>query len=210
MSGHSPRFSSRSLSGSRARDIHSRPTLIHPPERPDRFCASSLRPIDQRRRPFEQPKRIRLEAADLDRLIVNWNVAAVPAIDHAVLKLIAPPVSGLRAAARGVFPFSFARQSIRLSSGFREPRDILPCIAPAYVCNRRIVFPCGRKPARFCGGAGVPFLHGDGNFPIANGLTVTCRIGFSVTSSLLPMAKLPPRSEIISSSRIDPAACVAG
>src|SRR4249919_3372708 len=69
------------------------------------------------------------------RLIVDRNVVAVPAIDHALLKLIAPPVSGLRAAARGIFPFSFARQAVRLSGGFREPRDVLLCVVPAYVCN---------------------------------------------------------------------------
>ena len=61
---------------------------------------------------IKQPKRIWLQAADLDRLVDGWNVAAVLAIDHAGLKLIPPPVSGLRAAARRIFPFSLSRQTL--------------------------------------------------------------------------------------------------
>src|SRR5262245_50813982 len=42
-----------------------------------------------------------------------------------------------------------------------------------------------------------------GNLPMAKGLIATWRIGFSVRSSLLPIAKLPPGSETISGSRTD-------
>src|SRR5438128_10924938 len=114
---------------------------------------------------IKQPKRIWLETADLDRLIDGRNVAAVLAIDHAGLKLIAPPEFGPRAAARRIFPFSFAWQSIWLAGDFREPRGILPGIAPAHVCNRRIVLSARRESACLCGGACIPFPHGDRKFP---------------------------------------------
>src|SRR5882724_7430737 len=45
---------------------------------------------------------------------------------------------------------------------------------------------------------------------IANGLIVTWWGGFSVTSSLLPIVKLPPRSMYISGSRTAELSCVAG
>src|SRR5215472_6789265 len=38
------------------------------------------------------------------------DLAASLAIDHAALQLVAPPISRLRAATRGVFPFRLARQ----------------------------------------------------------------------------------------------------
>src|SRR3954463_14814714 len=71
-------------------------------------------------------------------------------------------------------------------------------------------FPVAVNPQAFAAAQAFHSRTETGNFPIANGLTVTRRTGFSETSSLLPIAKLPPRREIISGSRTDAAACVAG
>src|SRR5438105_1279002 len=49
-----------------------------------------------------------------------------------------------------------------------------------------------------------------GYWLIANGLIVTWWVGFSVTSSLLPMMKLPPRSTFISGSRTAAVNAVVG
>src|SRR6202158_1395199 len=106
-----------------------------------------------------QSKRIWLEAADLDRVLGGRGVGAILAIGHAGLKLIAPPVLCLRASARRIFPFSFGWESKCLSSGLREPRDILPGIAPAYIGDRRIVFSGRCEPACFCGSAFIPFPY---------------------------------------------------
>src|SRR5215203_1305713 len=96
-----------------ARTDNARGALVLDPRRTVRrsaliiFVPAVLDPLIDAAAHIEQPKRIWLQAADLDRLVGDQNVAAVLAIDHAGLKLIAPPVSGLRAAARGIFPFSF-------------------------------------------------------------------------------------------------------
>src|SRR6478609_8272567 len=71
-------------------------------------------------------------------------------------------------------------------------------------------FPVAVNPQAFAAAQAFHSCTETGNFPIANGLTVTWRTGFSETSSLLPIAKLPPRSVTISGSRIDAAAGVVG
>jgi hypothetical protein len=87
-----------------------------------------------------QPERIWRKTADLDWLLGGCNVIAVLAIGHAGLKLVAPPVLGLRAAAGGIFPFGFAREPIWLSRCAREPGNKLLGIAPDYVRDGRLVF----------------------------------------------------------------------
>src|SRR6202011_938448 len=54
--------------------------------------------------------------------------------------------------------------SIRLSSGFREPRGILLGIAPAYIPDRRIIFSGRHEPACFCGSGFIPFPYRNREF----------------------------------------------
>src|SRR5690349_18413585 len=70
-----------------------------------------------------QPERIGPEAADLGWLLDRGEVCASLAIGHAGNQLLAPPVSCLRSAAGGVFPFGLRRQTVRLMRCTREPAD---------------------------------------------------------------------------------------
>src|SRR4051812_48015133 len=106
-----------------------------------------------------EAERVRLEAADLPRLL-GREVTAILASRHARLELVAPPIFRLRPAARGVFPFGFARKPIRLLCGPREPGRILLRVGPAHIGDRRIVLATGGEAARLCSRAFVPFLHG--------------------------------------------------
>src|SRR5437868_1963483 len=85
-----------------------------------------------------QPKRICPETADLDGLFGGRFASAVLAIGHARLKLVAPPIFGLRSTAGGIFPFRLARQSICLARCACEPGSELPGFAPADVRDGRI------------------------------------------------------------------------
>src|SRR5712691_13365513 len=108
-----------------------------------------------------QPERIRLEAADLDRLLGGRDVGAILAIGHAGLKLVAPPVLGLRTCTRGVFPFGFAWEPIWLSGCAREPGHELLGIAPAYVGDRRVILAGCHERTCLRRGAFVPFANGN-------------------------------------------------
>ena len=106
-----------------------------------------------------EPERIRLEAADLRRLL-GRELTAILAPGHARLELVAPPIFSLRSASRGIFPFGFARKPIRLLRRLSEISRILLRVCPAHIADRRIVLADGREAARLCSGALVPFLHG--------------------------------------------------
>ena len=108
-----------------------------------------------------ESKGIWLEAAHLDRLLGGRDVGAIPAIGHARLKLVAPPVLGLGTSASRIFPFSFAWKPVRLPRRGRKPGDILLGIAPAYIRDRRIIL-AGRRETTCLGGrAFVPFANRD-------------------------------------------------
>ena len=106
-----------------------------------------------------QPKRIWLEAADLERLLGGCDVSAILAIGHVGLKLVAPPVFCLRASTRGIFPFGFARKPIGFVGRIREPRDELLGIAPAYVGDGRVVLAGCHERACLRSGALVPVAN---------------------------------------------------
>src|SRR3954470_19453601 len=87
------------------------------------------------------------------------------------------------------------------------------CVSqPAYCCASAQLtlvtgassFPVAVKPHAFAAAHSFHSRTVTGYFPIANGLIVTWWTGLSVGSSLLPMAKLPPRIATISGS------CTAG
>src|SRR5712672_4223065 len=106
-----------------------------------------------------QPERIRLEAAYLDRLLDGRDVSAILAIGHAGLKLVAPPVLGLRASTRGIFPFGFAWDPICLSGCAREPGHELLGIAPADIGDRRVILAGCHERTCLRRGAFVPFAN---------------------------------------------------
>src|SRR3981189_2537459 len=106
-----------------------------------------------------QPERIRLETADLDRLLGGRDVSAILAIGHAGLKLVAPPVLGLRASTRGIFPFGFAWEPICLSGCAREPGHELLGIAPADIGDRRVILAGCHERTCFRRGAFVTFAN---------------------------------------------------
>src|SRR5689334_13236719 len=81
-----------------------------------------------------KPEWIGPEAADLGRLL-GRKITAILAPGHARLELVAPPVFGLRSAARRIFPFGFARKAVRLLRRLREPGGILLRIGPAHVAD---------------------------------------------------------------------------
>src|ERR1700722_7552715 len=108
-----------------------------------------------------QAKRVWLEAADLGRLLDAGSVGAILAIGHTRLKLIAPPVLRLRASSRGIFPFSLARKSIRLSRCAREPGGELLGVTPAHIGDGCIIFAGCRECTSLRGGAFVPVANGN-------------------------------------------------
>src|SRR5438876_283944 len=65
----------------------------------------------------------------------------------------------------------------------------------------RIVLPRARTQDMRCAVPAAPGRAVTGHLPIENGLIVTWWTGRSVGSSLLPIAKLPARTAIISGSR---------
>src|SRR5581483_11564926 len=62
------------------------------------------------------------KAPDLDGVMGIVRLAAALAGGDAGLHLVAPPILGLRAAARRIFPFGLARQAIGCAGGARKPR----------------------------------------------------------------------------------------
>src|SRR5262249_48791760 len=108
-----------------------------------------------------QPKRVWLEAADLDRLLSRRDVRAVLAIGHALLKLVAPPVARLRSPARRLLPSRCARQPIGSVQGVREPCDELPGVAVAHIRDRGVILATCREGASLRRSALVPFADGN-------------------------------------------------
>src|SRR3984885_12670912 len=108
-----------------------------------------------------QAKRIWLEAAELGRLLGAGSVRAILAVGHPRLKLVAPPVPGLGARSRGIFPFSLARKSIRLSRCASEPGDKLLGVTPAHIGDGRIIFARCRECTSLGSGAFVPVANGN-------------------------------------------------
>ena len=128
------------------------------------FVPAVLDPLINAATHIEQSKRIWLEAADLDWLLSGRDVSAILAIGHSGLKLIAPPVLCLRSSARCIFPFSFSRESVGFSSGFREPRNVLPGVGPTYIRDGRVVLSSRHERTCLCSRAFIPFPYGDRKF----------------------------------------------
>src|ERR1700751_5777563 len=83
-------------------------------------------------------------------------LAAPLAVGHAALYVLAPPIAGLRAAPRGVFPFSLAQQPEPAVCALSKPRHELLSILPAQIGRGLLILAHWHRGAGLGGNALVP------------------------------------------------------